>query len=139
MEIEEPVTCRDCASFDIHTALPGMPGTTLRGEHVVQMYQPSQKRLLVPFGVMAAFHREQLPLDGVMGLIQQRAGHGHLRVCEHRIPACLLVLKPASHALAVGRPRRGGPVVGEVASPLSQCQHPQALALACPVQQGMEL
>jgi hypothetical protein len=33
------------------------------------MGQPTQKRLLAPFGVMAAFHREQLPLDGVMGLI----------------------------------------------------------------------
>jgi len=36
--------------------------------------------------MMEAFHREQLPLDGIMGLIQQGAGDGHLRVCEHRIP-----------------------------------------------------
>src|ERR1043166_1773152 len=80
LQVEEPVSCRDCASFDFHPTLPGMLGATLIWDQVVQMGQPAQKRLLAPFGVMAAFHREQLPLDGVMGLIQQRAGDGHLRV-----------------------------------------------------------
>ena len=36
---------------------------------VVQLCEPSQERLLVPVGMMEAFHREQLPLDGVMRLI----------------------------------------------------------------------
>jgi hypothetical protein len=115
LEIEQPVACWDYSSFDFHSALPGMQGATLVGHQVVQMCQPSQKCLLAPLGMMEPFHHKEFPVDGVMGLIQQRAGHGHLRVCEHRIPACLLVLKPASHALAVGRPRRGGHVVGEVA------------------------
>src|SRR5262249_18296281 len=52
------------------------------------------------------FHREQFPLDGVVGLVQQGAGHRHLRVCQHRIPARFLLLHPAPHALTVGRPRR---------------------------------
>ena len=82
---------------------------------------------------------EQLPLDGVMGLIQQGAGHGHLRVGEDGIPARLLLLKPAPHALAVGRPSRGGDVVDKVAEPLAERKHPQALALARPVEQGVEL
>ena len=92
-----------------------MLGATLIRDQVVQMGQPAQKRLLAPFGVMAAFHREQLPLDGVMGLIQQRAGDGHLRVGEHRIPPRLLLLHPAPHPRAIGWPSRGGDVVRKVA------------------------
>ena len=102
-------------AFHFHATLAGMLGPTLIGHQVVQVGQPREKRLLAPFGMMEPFHREQFPLDGVMGLIQQGAGHRHLRVCEHRIPARLLVLKPAPHALAIGRPSRGGDVVGKVA------------------------
>ena len=36
---------------------------------VIQVRQPREKRLLAPFGVMEAFHREQFPLDSVVGLI----------------------------------------------------------------------
>ena len=79
---------------------------------------------------MEAFHHEQLPVDGVMDLIEQGARHRHLGVCEDRIPARLLVLKPASDARAVGRPRRVGDVVGKVAEPLPQRKHPQAFALS---------
>jgi len=50
-----------------------------------------------------------------------------------------LGLEPAAHALAVGRPRCVGDVVGKVAQPLAQRKHPQVLALPCPVQQGVEL
>ena len=46
-----------------------MVGATLIRDQVVQMGQPAQKRLLAPFGVMEAFHREKFPLDGVMSLI----------------------------------------------------------------------
>src|SRR5262249_57784773 len=69
LQVEEPVSGWDCASFDFHPTLPGMLGATLIRDQVVQMGQPAQKRLLAPFGVMAALHREQLPLDSVMGLI----------------------------------------------------------------------
>jgi hypothetical protein len=103
------------------------------------MRQPREKRLLAPLGVMEAFHREQFPLDSVMGLIQQGAGHRHLRVCKDHIPARFLLLKPASDPFAIGRPSRGGDVVGTVASPLAKRQHPQALALARPVPQGVKL
>ena len=44
-----------------------------------------------------------------------------------------------SHALAVGRPCRVGDVVGNVASPLAEREHPQALALSRPIEQGVEL
>ena len=60
-------------------------------------------------------------------------------VCEDRIPARLLVLEPASHTLAVDRPRRDGNAVGTVANPLAKRHHAQALALPCPVQQGAAL
>ena len=74
-----------------------------------------------------------------MGLIPQGAGDGHLQVRKHRIPARLLVLKPASHAFAIGGPSGGGDMVPKVAEPLSQRKHAQALALARPVPQGVEL
>jgi hypothetical protein len=54
------------------------------------MRQPRDERLLVAARMVKAFHREQFPFDGVMGLIQQGAGLRHLRVCEHGIPACFL-------------------------------------------------
>ncbi len=66
-----------------------MLGPTLVGYQVVQVGQSCEKRLLAATGMMEAFHCEQFPLDGVMRLIQERAGHGHLRVFEHRIPARL--------------------------------------------------
>ena len=69
--------------------------------------------------VMKPFHGEQFPLDGIMRLIQKRAGHGHLGVCKDGIPAGFLVLKPAPHPRAVGGPRRGGDVVGKVAQSLA--------------------
>jgi hypothetical protein len=55
-------------------------------------------------GMREALHHEEFPVDSVMGLIQQGAGHGHLRVSEDRIPACLLVSKPAPDSLAIGWP-----------------------------------
>jgi hypothetical protein len=84
-------------------------------------------------------HREEFPLEGVVGLIQQRAGHRHLRVFKHRIPPRLLVLEPASDALSVGHPCAVRHVIGNVAEPLTQRKYPQALPLARPVEQGVEL
>jgi len=66
-----------------------MRGLTLIRYQVVQVREPRQKRLLTAPWMVQPFHREQLPLDSVMGLVSQRAGHGHLRVGEDRIPAGL--------------------------------------------------
>src|SRR5262245_30473081 len=52
LQVEEPVACWDCASFDFHPTLPGMLSAPLVGHQVVQMGQPAQKHLLAPFGVM---------------------------------------------------------------------------------------
>src|SRR5439155_24148796 len=82
------------------------------------------------------FHRGPLPLDSVMGLVYHRASHWHLRVCEHRVPAGLLLLKAVSHARAIGRSYRGGDVVHKVAQAPAQRTHAQAFALACSVEQG---
>ena len=65
--------------------------------------------------MMEAFHHEQLPIDGVVGLIQQGARHGHLGVCEHGIPARLFVLEPLSHPLAIGRSRHSADVIDKAA------------------------
>jgi hypothetical protein len=92
-----------------------MLGAPLIRHQVVQVWQACEKRLLASSWVVKPFHHEEFPVDGIMGLIQEGAGHWHLGVCEHRIPARLLVLKPASYALAVGRPSRVGDVVGKVA------------------------
>src|SRR5262245_38251580 len=85
--------------------------------------------------MMEAFHREQLPLDGVMGLIEQSDRGGHLRVLEDRIPARLFVLEPAPHALTIGLPSFMSHVVSKVAEPLPQRHHAQALALAYPMEE----
>src|SRR5262249_47408826 len=127
------------SSFDFYSTLPGIQGATLVGHQIVQTCQPSEKRLLAASWMVKAFHREELPLDGVMGLIQQGAHYWHLRVFEHRIPTRLLGLKPAPYALPVGHPCAVSHVVGKMAEPLTQGKHPQALALARPVQQRMEL
>ena len=74
--------------------------------------------------MMEALHHEELPVHSVMRLIEQRTGHGHLRVCKDGIPAGFLVLKPLAHTVAVGRSCRGGDVVRKVASPLAQGKHP---------------
>src|SRR5215831_15922719 len=104
LQVEEPVACWDCSSFDFHPTLAGMLSAPLVGHQVVQMGQPAQKRLLAPFGVMKAFHGKQSPLDGIMRLIQEGARGGHLRVGEDRIPASFFVLHPAPHSLAIRHP-----------------------------------
>ena len=115
MEIEEPVCCGDAPAFDFHSTLTRMLSPTLIGDQVVQVREPREKRLLASLGMVKALHREQLPLDGVMGLIQQRARDGHPGVCKHRIPAGLLLLEPAPDALAIGSPCGGSDVIGKAA------------------------
>jgi hypothetical protein len=115
LQVEEPVACWDCSSFDFHPTLAGMLRTPLVGHKVVQMGEPAQKRLLAAFGMMEALHHAQLPLDGVMGLIQHGARHRHLGICKHRIPAHLFLLHPAPHPLPIGHPGLLRHVVGEVA------------------------
>src|SRR5215468_436895 len=116
-----------------------MLGSTLMRNQIVQMRQPCEKRWLAAPGMMEPLHGKQLPLDGVMDLIQQGTGHGHLRVGEDGIPAHLLLLAPAPDALPVGLSCSVGDVIYKVAEPLPQCDHTQALALSYPVEQGVEL
>jgi hypothetical protein len=111
-----------------------MMGAPLIRDEVVQVCQPREKRLLVAAWVVKPFHGEYIPLDGVMGLTQKHAGHRHLGVCEHGIPARLLLLHPVPHACAVSYPSRGGDVVRKAPQPLAERKHAQALALACPVE-----
>src|SRR5215831_12762303 len=70
LQVEEPVACRDCSSFHFHSTLARVLRPTLIGHQVVQVCEPREKRLLAPLGMMEAFHREQLALDGVMRLIE---------------------------------------------------------------------
>src|SRR4029434_7459019 len=69
LEIEQPVACWDGASFHFHPTLASMLGATLIRYQVVEVREPGEKRLLAAAGMMESLHREQLPLDGVMGLI----------------------------------------------------------------------
>jgi len=57
------------------------------------------------------FHREQLPLNSVVGLIDEGGRHRYLRICELCRSARLLILTPAPHPCAVGSLRRGNDVV----------------------------
>ena len=72
---------------------------------------------------MEPFHREQFPLDGVMRLIQQGAGHGHRWGFEDRIPARFLGPDPLPYALAVDRPNRVRDVIRKVAQLLAERKH----------------
>ena len=74
MEVEHPVGCGDSPAFYFHSALPRMPGSTLIGNQVIQVRQAGEKRRLTPTWMVEPFHHEQFPVDGVMGLIQYRAG-----------------------------------------------------------------
>ena len=107
-------------AFHFHATLPRMLSPTLIEDQVIQVGEPREERLLAAMWVMKAFHGEQFPLQGVVCLIQQGTGHGHLGICEHRIPARLLLLHPAPHPRAIGWPRRGGDVVRKVAQALAQ-------------------
>jgi hypothetical protein len=139
LEVEEPGACGACASFHCHPTVAGMLGATLRRDEVVQVGEPGEKRLLAATWVMEPLHREQLPLDGVMRLLSERAGHRPLGGCKDRIPARFLVAQPAPYTCPVGGSRRGGDVRDTVAEPLTERQHPQAPALACPGHQGVAL
>jgi hypothetical protein len=120
LDIEEPVRGGYSSAFHCHPALTGTLRPTLIGDQVIQVREPREKRLLASTWVVKPFHREQFPLDGIMGLIQQGAGHRHPRIGEHCIPARFLLLNPAPHARAIGRSSRGGDVIAKVAQPLAQ-------------------
>jgi hypothetical protein len=86
----QPVSCRYSASFDFHTTLASVLGTTLVRYQVIQQREAVQNMLVPPLRMMEPLHHEELPVTGVMGLIQQGAGHGPpgaARIASH--PACL--------------------------------------------------
>ena len=107
MQIEEPVAGRYASAFHFHAALTGMLGPTLIGNQVVEVREPDEKRLLTAVGMVKRFHHKQFPVDSVMRLIEQRTGHGHSGVCQHRIPPRLLVLHPASTRAPLAGPATG--------------------------------
>jgi hypothetical protein len=139
LEIEEPVACRHFSAFDFHPTLPGMLGSMLIRDEVGQVREPRAQRPLAPGWLVQPLHGEQFPLDGMVRLLSEGAGHGPLRVCEPRRPARLLLLTPAPPALPGGRPCRRRAVVGTGASPLAQGKHPPALALPTPGPQEVPL
>src|SRR2546430_12989991 len=104
LQIEEPVCCGYSSAFHFDTTLTRMLGATLIRDEVVQVGEPREKRLLAATWMMESLHREQFPIDGVMGLIQQGAGRRHLGIFKHRIPACFLALKQLAPPIPVGLP-----------------------------------
>src|SRR6266446_1150822 len=101
LQVEHPVRCRDATALHFHPTPACVQGPALRGNQVVQVRQAGEKRRLTPSGMVEALHGEELAVDGVVGLIQQRAAGRHLWVGEHRIPPRFLGLKPTPHALAM--------------------------------------
>ena len=79
MQVEHPVCSGYAFAFHLYPILPGMLRAPLIRDQVLQVRQPREKRLLTAPRIMEALHHEQFPVDGVMGLIQQGAGHWHLR------------------------------------------------------------
>jgi hypothetical protein len=115
LQIKHPVWCGYLPAFHFHATLARVLGPTLIRHQVVQVCQPCEKRLLAPFGMMEPVHREQLALESLVGLIEQGAGDRHLRVFEHRIPPCSLLLEAAPDMLPVGHPCAVRHVAGKVA------------------------
>ena len=71
MDIEEPISGWDCSTLHFHATLAGMLSATLIRKKVIQVRKSREKRLLTATGMVQPFHGKELPLDGVMGLIQQ--------------------------------------------------------------------
>jgi hypothetical protein len=53
-----------------------MPSATLIRKKVIQVRESREKRLLTTTGMVQPFHGKELPLDGVMGLIQRARSQG---------------------------------------------------------------
>src|SRR5437870_13764421 len=76
-----------------------MLSALLVGYEVVQMGEPCEKRLLAAFGMMEALHHEQLPIDGVVGLIQHGARHWHSVWPKNSCGLALVVLQQSAKPL----------------------------------------
>src|SRR5712692_10532158 len=70
LQIEEPVCCGYSSACHFHATLTRMLGSTLIRDEVIQMREPRQKRLLTAAWMVKSFHHEELPVDGIMRLIQ---------------------------------------------------------------------
>jgi hypothetical protein len=70
VQVEHPICGGDASAFDFHPTLARVLGSTLLRHLVVQVGEPRQQRLWAPVGMMHGFHHAQLPIDGVVGLIQ---------------------------------------------------------------------
>ena len=138
LDIEEPVACR-YASAHFHTTLPSMLGSMLIRDEIIQMCEPREKRLLAPClddgtpSSRITSARWRCGPDPAACWSRASAG----RRGPHTSPP-LCPGTSAGHA-PVGVPCAVRHVVNKVAEPLSQGKHAQAFALACSIQQGVEL
>jgi class 3 adenylate cyclase len=69
LDIEEPIRGGYSSAFHFHATLPRVLGPALIGDQIVQVRYPCEERLLTAAWVVKPFHREEFPLDGVVGLI----------------------------------------------------------------------
>jgi hypothetical protein len=139
VEGEQPSGCGDAPAFYCHAVFPRMEGATLGGHQGIQGRHTSAKRGVTPTWRVEVWHHAQLPVDGVVGLIQQRTAGWHLGGGAHRRPARLLGLTPVAHALSGRLSSRSAEVLDAVAEPWAQRHDPPAGALAPPVQHGVAL
>src|SRR5215475_10400817 len=69
LQIEEPVYGGDSPALHVHATLPRMHGPALVGDEVVEVREPWEERLLATTGMVEPLHREEFPLDDVVGLV----------------------------------------------------------------------
>src|SRR6266446_1930196 len=98
-------------------------GPLLVRNQVVQVHQPRQKRRLAPTRMVEALHGEQLPVHGVVRLVQPCTHRRHLGVFEYRIPAWLFVLDPVAPSLTVFFANRRRTVIDKAAQSLTKRHH----------------
>src|SRR5262245_45817343 len=65
LQVEHSICGGYAAAFHFHATLPGMLGSTLIRDEIVQVGEPRQKRLLMATGMVKRFHHEQFPVDGI--------------------------------------------------------------------------
>src|SRR5215813_3065552 len=69
LQVEHPVCGGQSPAFHFHPTLARVQGSALVRDQVVQVRQAGEKRCLTPTEMMEALHHEQLPLEGVVGLV----------------------------------------------------------------------
>ena len=101
LQVAEPIICGQLATLNFNTTFPSILGTPLVRYQVIQYCQTVEEHILASFFMMEAFHHEELPVHGIVCLIQKRRGGRHLTIPKQRIPTSFLLANPGAYGLSI--------------------------------------